>query len=137
MTRNLEVATRVRTDLERAVGEMRQLERGLDRSGRSAERVAHGRTTCARTDMTAAARHWAGGGGWTFDLYEEHRETFEAWALVCNQWLPAPSGRIVRLDWPAAKALFDAAGRPLDADCLDALRAVEREVLAVLAERPA
>ena len=39
MTRNLEVAIRVRADLERAVGEMRQLERGLDRSGRSAERA--------------------------------------------------------------------------------------------------
>lgn len=42
----------------------------------------------------------------------------------------------MRLDWPAAKTLLDAAGRPLDADRLDALRAVEREVLAVLAERP-
>ena len=40
MARNLEIAIRVRTDLERAVGEMRQLERGLDRSGRSAERAA-------------------------------------------------------------------------------------------------
>ena len=80
-------------------------------------------------------RRWAAGGGAPYDLYAEHREAWESWSLVCDQWHLAPSGRVVRLDWPAALALLAAAGRSVDADRLAALRLVEREALAALADR--
>ena len=60
--------------------------------------------------LTGAARCRARGRDVEYALWPEHEVAIAAWRLVCDQWHVAPSGRLVRLDWPAVKVLLNAAG---------------------------
>ena len=69
-------------------------------------------------------------------VWERHAEAIAQWGIICGQWrYHAASGAPLGIDWPAASTLLGAADRPLTAEGLGPLRAMEGAALDVFLER--